>query len=349
MRKARNRSIALWWGALLSACVAVGGCLALSTEPPPWKAPPADANLPPTPPPVPRGFGSEREALFRAATAQVRLIRPPLRTPKGIHVIKDIVYGHGGETPLELDLALPLESNGPTPGLVFIHGGGWDSLDRSVYRFYVYTFAQRGYAAATISYRLSGEAPFPAAVHDAKCAVRWMRANADAYGIDPDRIAVIGGSAGGHLAMMVGYTAGAPELEGDGGYAGVSSAVQAVVTLYGPYDLNVLPARDASVVLKFLGISSYKEDPDLFRRASPMRYLDGDAPPTLVIHGTIDDVVPVSQSDRLVARLARLGVPHVYDRIEGWPHGLDIAEPLNERCLWFMERFLREHLGTPGG
>jgi acetyl esterase/lipase len=246
-----------------------------------------------------------------------------------------------------LDLYLPEKIAQSVPLLVFIHGGGWVGGSRDVYKYYTVRYAQKGYAAATVSYRFSGEAPFPAAVQDVKCAVRWLRAHADQYHIDPEKIAAIGGSAGGHLALMLGYSSAAAELDRSGGNQNVSSRVQAVVDFYGPYDLTTDLAKGADPVRSFMGGKSFEDAPELYRRASPMTYLDKNAPPTLILHGTIDEVVPIEQSDRLAARLKELGVPCVYERVEGWPHTMDMAQPVNERCRFVMDEFLAKYLPLP--
>jgi acetyl esterase/lipase len=293
---------------------------------------------------MPKGYASQAEVLAAAAMGKVELLDSEVDVPDGVKEIADIEYCSVGGVSLMLNLALPEEAEGPVPGLIFIHGGAWKSGGREVYHFYTYTFARQGYAAATISYRLSGQAEFPAAVEDAKCAVRWMRAHAEDYGIDPNNIAVIGGSAGGHLAMMVGYS-DESEFQGEGGYQDVSAAVQAVVNFYGPYDLTTQMAKESGDVKDFLG-ATYEEDPDVYLEASPMQHLDEDDPPTLVFHGTVDDIVPVAQSDKLAARLKELGVPSEYQRFEGWPHTMDLARPVNERCRWFMYRFFEKHLSS---
>ncbi len=184
-------------------------------------------------------------------------------------------------------------------------------------------------------------------MEDAKCAVRWLRANAAKYNVDPDKIAVIGGSAGGHLAMMVGYSSNDPGLDGNGGNSKVSSRVQVVVDFYGPYDLTTQFAQNAGAVKKFLGNKSYPEAKELYERASPAKYLTAQAPPTLILHGTIDDVVPIGQSDALAEKLKALKVPFAYDRLEGWPHAMDAAESVNERCQYFMNHFFEKHLPLP--
>lgn len=318
-----------------------------TAEVPPGNTPPA--SIPrvsglevriPAPPP---GYTSRAEVIARIGLGAIKLIdleHDPL--PKGVQEIKAVEYGRGGDQPLLLDLHLPAEFKGPRPGLIFIHGGAWSGGEREIYHYYTKRLAQQGYVAATISYRLSGVAPFPAAVHDCKCAVRWMRAMADQYQIDPQRIAVLGGSAGGHLAMMVGYN-NDPNLEGDGGHPGISSRVSAVVNFYGPSDLTTEAARQADPVRKFLG-GPFDQRTKLYEQASPLRHLDANDPPTLIIHGTLDELVDIQQSDHLAERLHQLGVPFVYDRLSGWPHTLDVAAPVNQHCLELMQTFLQAAL-----
>jgi len=170
-----------------------------------------------------------------------------------------------------------------------------------------------------------------------------MRANAAELGVDPDRIAVSGNSAGGHLSMMVGYASGIPELEGDGGHPGVSSVVQAVVNFYGPVDLTTAYALSRPEPAKFLGMG-YDQNPDLFDMASPLHHLSKGDPPTLILHGVIDELVPIRQADRLAARLKELGIPYLYDRYPGWPHTMDLARDVNVRCRFYMNEFFNRHL-----
>ena len=171
-----------------------------------------------------------------------------------------------------------------------------------------------------------------------------MRANAGKYGINPDKIAAIGGSAGGHLSMMLGYSAGVPELEGAGGHQEYSSAVQAVVDLYGPTDITLPEHHDNPTLLAFFGGKTFDEVPDQYRLASPITHLTKDAPPTLIIQGTDDEIVPVSQSDLLAERLKELGVEYEYLRLPGYPHTLDILLEANAYCRWHIYRFLDKHL-----
>ena len=294
------------------------------------------------------GYASPEDVLKAILMGKVKVLTPMVPIPEGVELTRDIEYGKVGERSLKLDLYRPSEMKGLVPGLIFIHGGGWSGGDKKVYRLHASRYAQRGYVTASIAYRLSGEAVFPAAVEDAKCAVRWMRAEGERYGIDPDNIAVLGGSAGGHLAMMVGYSADVAELEGDGGHQQVSSRVQAVVNLYGPSDLTVPLAKNSSLVWRFLGGKKYEEAPELYKKASPINYLTKDDPPTLILHGSLDETVPIEQSDTLAAKLKELGLSYTYDRLEGWPHTMDIAEPVFNRCVFFIDEFLAEHMPIPG-
>jgi acetyl esterase/lipase len=297
----------------------------------------------------PKGYGSNDELKAAYVLGALKLVdmNPPL--PEGVTERMDVEYGKAGDRSLQLDLYSPQHRVAPVPGLIFIHGGAWKGGRRGDYRVYTTHFASRGYVVATISYRLSGVAPFPAAVEDAKCAVRWMRSHAAELGVNPDKIAVVGGSAGGHLALMLGYSAGDPSLEGQGGHAGVSSAVQAVVNFYGPSDLTTPFAQKADVVKKFMGGKSFDEARALWEQASPLHHLQKGAPPTLTFHGTIDDIVPVEQSDVLHARLKDLGVPNEYERLTGWPHTMDAAVAVNQYARAHIEEFLAKHLGPVPG
>lgn len=323
---------------IVIACVILSGCAMHQPE----------ALGPfPEPPLPPKGFASDEEVMAAIQSGQVKLLSMTPPVPDTVIEHKDIEYGKVGERALLLDLYLPKTGRKPFPGLIFIHGGGWQGGHRRDYLVYCLYFAEKGYAAATISYRFSSEATYPAAVEDAKCAVRWMRANAVKYAIDPGKIAILGGSAGGYLALMVGLTSDVAELEGNGGNPDVSSRVQAVVNFYGPSDLTAPVAQAADVVKRFLG-KSYEEEPELYKQASPLTYIDPEDPPVLIHHGTVDTIVPVEQSDVLAGRLTAARVPVVYNRLEGWPHTMDLAEVVNVHCRFYLDHFLETYLHHVG-
>ena len=332
LRKHR-RTLAKWLGILLLAALvlAVAAFVYLHRGFEPGGGPPA-------------GYRNRNEILAALAIRALPMIdrTPPL--PGNVIEKAGVVYGQGGGRDLLLDLYQPKETpSRPVPGLIFIHGGAWAKGKRDDYRVYTTHFAAMGYVTTSISYRLVREAPFPAAVEDAKCAVRWMRAHAEELGVDPARIAVIGGSAGGHLAMMVGYSPG--ELEGSGGFPAVSSAVAAVVDIYGPADLSTEQAKSAESAIAFLGGSPFDEAPGRWLSASPVSYLDANDPTTLIMHGTLDELVDVAQADDLAERLRNLGVHCEYEKLEGWPHTMDASAPMNAYFKERLAKFFVEQLG----
>jgi acetyl esterase/lipase len=235
-----------------------------------------------------------------------------------------------GARPLELDLHLPPETDGPVPVVVFLHGGGWRLGSRHsagpAYRGADPTpfeqVALAGIAVASVDYRLSGEAVWPAQLHDAKAAVRWLRHRAGELGIDPGRVAAWGESAGGHLAALLGLTAGHPALEGDVGVPGPSSAVGAVVAWYPPTDLRLVAADrgadpDAadSREAQLLG-APVPSAPARAAEASPVSHVSSTAPPVLLLHGRADRFISPAQSKRLNEALRAVGAEvelHLYD------------------------------------
>jgi acetyl esterase/lipase len=232
----------------------------------------------------------------------------------------DLVYGQAGATELHLDLVCP-SSPGPHPAVLVFHGGGWMSGDRKFCAPILETLAERGYVAVAVGYRLTTEAPFPAQLHDAQTALRWLREHSSAYDIDPDRIGALGYSAGGHLALLL---ATMPEP---------SSRVQAVVATYAPTDLarwyeemqgNSSPAHIRFLVKGslhgLLGGSPAKKA-SAYAEASPIAHLTKDTAPTLLIHGLADDVVPVDQSMRYATAAGKLGAPVRLECLEHASHG----------------------------
>ena len=295
-------------------------------------------------PPIPEGYTDEMAVRAAILLGRIKLIDAGNEsTPDNVEEILNIEYGAGGKRKLHLDLYLPKGRTKAAPAVIFIHGGAWKGGKRSDMKFYCVKFAEKGYVTATVTYRLTGEAPFPAAVHDVKCAVRWLRANAAKYKINPERIAVSGNSAGGHLSMMIGYSDD-PSLEGSGGNNDLSSSVCAVVNFYGPTDLTTDFAKKQELVEDFMGGKKFDESPDTYKLASPLFHLTGNDPPTLIFHGTIDSTVPVVQADKLADKLKELGIDYVYERYDGWPHVMDLAEAVNRRCVYRMEKFFKKYI-----
>lgn len=239
-----------------------------------------------------------------------------------IVVEKAITYGKGGDVDLQLDLARPQEGPGPFPVIVCIHGGGWKAGTRQSLDATIRTFAARGYVAATVSYRFAPKDPFPAQIEDCKAAIRWLRANAKMYRIDPERIGVVGFSAGAHLAALLGVTDKKDGLEGSGGSPDQSSRVQAVVSFFGPMDLtrNRTPETDSIFLIPFLN-AKFEENPEPYRKASPIQYVTSDDPPFLFLHGTEDKLVSVEQSKIMDEKLRQAGVGSKVIIYDGEGHG----------------------------
>jgi acetyl esterase/lipase len=234
---------------------------------------------------------------------------------------KDVVYGKGGGEDLTLNLARPTDRPGPRPCVLVIHGGGWAAGNKNGHNPQVLELAKRGYVAATVGYRFAPKHVFPAQVEDVKCAVRYLRANAEKYGIDKARFGAMGFSAGAHLSMMLGTMDKEDGLEGDGGCAEESSKVQAVVAWFGPTDFSVeYPEASRRIVSTFLG-GPLAEKAEVYRRASPVTYVGPGDAATLILQGTKDALVPHDQAVRMVDALTKAGVPGRCELLVGAGHG----------------------------
>ena len=247
-----------------------------------------------------------------------------------VKVENDIVYGRGGDQDLKLNLAMPAEGRGPHPAVLCIHGGGWKGGSYKDLNKTIREFAAKGYVAASPQYRLTSSPKnrFPAQIEDVKCAVRWLRSQQARYSIDPNRIGVVGMSAGGHLACMLGVTTKEDGLEGIGDLepdrAKLSSQVQAVVSFFGPADLTTRDWRpDVEPLLVDLLGGKLEENRDAYTKASPMTYVRNGRkyPPVLCFHGTKDDIVRYQQSVKLVDALKGLGSSAELVTMEGEGHG----------------------------
>jgi len=293
----------------------------------------------PEKPPV--GYHFENLSILALGAGLEKLADLEPEIPETVEEIKDVEYKNVNGKSLQMDFYRPKNTTETLPLLVFIHGGSWKSGNRSDYLVYLTSFAEKGYMTATISYRLLRDSIYPAAVEDVTDAVEWLFKNGENFRYDPDRIVLVGGSAGAHLAMLASYGWRSSELQN---YSATSAhRIIAVVDIYGPADLTTDYARNQRLVNAFIG-HSYDEKPDLYREASPVSYLSSSCPPTLILHGTSDTLVPVSQSDTLKARLDALGVPCEYFRVPLWPHSMDMAKRVNDFSQKKMEAFFEKYL-----
>ncbi|HVW83737.1 MAG TPA: alpha/beta hydrolase fold domain-containing protein [Bryobacteraceae bacterium] len=257
----------------------------------------------------------------------------------------DVVYSPVGGRQT-MDIVRPsTASSTPRPAILLVHGGGFRAGTKEGYLPLANKLAEHGYVAATATYRLSPRNQFPAAVEDVKAAVRFLRANAAKYGIDPDHIGALGGSAGGHLVLMLGLTAGVPEFEGSGPNREQSSRVQCVVDEYGPTDFTQSYSKSvdaADVLPKFLG-GDLDHDRLAHIRSSPLNWVTPNAAPILAIHGTKDPYVAYEQSLWLIERLIAAGVPAELETITGAGHGFKGADALraDERAIAWFDKYLK--------
>lgn len=262
---------------------------------------------------------------------------------------------YAGHPRQNLDIYIPAGAAEPRPLVVWIHGGGWQNGDKYPANN-VPGLVQAGFVAASINYRLSGDATFPAQIHDCKAAIRWLRAHAADYFIDPSRVGVWGSSAGGHLSALVGTSAGVADVEGlVGGNTQFSSRVQAAADYYGPSDFFTMggahdgcASAESLMIGQCLGqIKANMSDPnwaywvDLVHDASPLTHVSSDDPPFHIAHGTADPVVPVAQSEVLHDALGDAGVQSTLRLVQGAGHGL----PNSERQ--YVVQFFQQHLGAP--
>jgi acetyl esterase/lipase len=274
--------------------------------------------------------------------------KPPakLDVPDSVTFEPDIEYAKPTGESLQLDLARPKTGDGPFPAVICIHGGGFRAGDRHGYDKLCLRLAEKGYVAATVEYRLAPNHPFPGAIHDVKAAVRWVRANAKKYHIDPERIGVMGGSAGGHLAQFLGVTGGVKEFEGDGGNADQSSAVTCVVNFFGPSDFTKSYGKsvDAAEVLPLWLGGNLEKEHHKHILASPLYWVTPQAAPTLCIHGTKDNYVAREQSVWLVEKLKASDVEAELLTLEGAGHGFKDkdAETADKAMFAFFEKHLKK-------
>jgi acetyl esterase/lipase len=283
------------------------------------------------------------------AAAQVRA----RGLPEGTSVARGLEYVKGGHERQRLDLYLPAKTDAPVPVIVWIHGGAWSGGSKD-YPGDAVSFVGKGYAVASIGYRLSQHAIFPAQIEDCKAAVRWLRANAKTNNLDPDHIAVWGASAGGHLAALVGVTGNVKDFDGKDSNADQSSRVQAVVDFFGPTDFLQMDAHALkgaflkhdpanSPESRLIG-GAIQQNVEKVTRANPIHYVSKDAPPFLIAHGEQDPLVPCHQSELLFNALKKAGIEVTLQKIPAAGHGGRefSADKLQNTVHEFLDKHLRD-------
>lgn len=268
--------------------------------------------------------------------AQSPALRPSAK------VTKDVIFARVAGTTLRLDASVP-DGPGPHPAVLLVHGGGWQGGDKSNFRSLFDPLTRAGYAWFSVNYRLAPKHPFPACVDDVETAIQWVKAHAAEYNVDPDRIALLGESAGGHLASLVVARAGADS----------PLRPASVVAFYAPSDLSALAAatqaRGISItpILRNLFGRSEMDDTarDLLKAASPLTYVQAGLPPFLLLHGTADQLVPIAQSTAFQAACQAVGVPCDLVTVRGGPHGMSLWNLIDptykDKILAFLDATLK--------
>ncbi len=274
--------------------------------------------------------------------------KPSVTLPKGVTPHLDLTYAQYGTRKMLADIYVP-EGEGPHPAAIILHGGGWHSGDKMKFRAMGLELARRGFVTMAVAYRLSGEAKFPANIHDCHGAVRYLRAHSADYQVDPDRIGVVGGSAGAHLAGLLATTASVTELHGDGGNPGVSSAVQAAVLMSGPMEIATGSVAERSLIADnpkpnaiWLFGGNVEEIPEVYALADAHQHIDKNTPPILFQYGGTEDPTKIDPS---IAKLRALGIPaKTLSHYENGKHGCWNRHPWFTPMIDDVEAWLREHL-----
>jgi len=275
-------------------------------------------------------------------------LRPPDWVPQGVKAMRGLEYANAGGKALLLDLYLPEKAEGPTPVIVWVHGGAWQAGSKEGCP--ALRIVPRGYAAASLNYRLSQEAIFPAQIEDCKAAIRWLRAHAKEYNLDPARFGAWGASAGGHLVALLGTAGDVKELAGTGGNLDQPSRVQAVCDFFGPTDFCQMAAHslpgspiqhdDPRSPESLLIGGALQENKDKAARANPITYVTQNAPPFLILHGDKDPLVPHHQSEILAEALKKAGVEVTFHTVAGAGHGFG-GPQIDKMVDEFFDRHLK--------
>jgi len=268
------------------------------------------------------------------------LLEKSMREPD----LVDLQYGTFQDEPLLLDIYLPQQGAYPFPVVIAFHGGGWDLWNKRMLEPWYYQFLDQGYALASIEYTLSDKAKWPEQGKQVNAGVRWLRANAGEFGLDPDKFVVVGGSAGGHLAGIVGTTSDLVEFNSTVyGNNNISSRVSGVITYYAPFDLTKEASDPLSKAAKLLGCSS-EICPGLAKSASVTNFVTADDPPFYILHGTGDTVVSSHHAEQMQETLLSSNVDVTLVILDGYAHGDErFGDPDNmEGIFAFVKRVFSE-------
>ena len=300
------------------------------------KTQPHDVSVPPD------GYTSNTTLKIAYATGALKLIESEFPVPSDLKEYKDVIYKTVDSTRLKLDLYHSKTIAQNTPLIVFVHGGAWKKGNKQDYLRYLVDYAKKGYVTATVQYRFTPKVTYPEMIEDVGDAIIWLKKNADDYHIDKNKVATVGGSAGGHLVMMNAFTNTQENTAADS----LSSNVQAVVNFYGPTDLTTDYAKNNPSVSALIG-KSYADAPAAYKEASPLFFVSKQAPPILTFHGTLDELVPYEQADRLHAALQKAGAISYYHLLEGWPHTMDASVEVNAYAQYHMDAFFEKYIPKP--
>jgi len=312
----------------------------------PAMLPPLDAATQKEQATLPPGY-----TVFSVETAERGLIKNyPFVTrlsrdlPAGVNANPGIVYQRYSAREMHLDLFQP-KGQGPFPAVIVVHGGAWITGNHAMENPFAMELARRGFVAATIEYRLANEAKYPAAIHDLKSSIRWLRANAGRFHIDANRIAAVGASAGGHLVALLGATNGMPDFEGEGDNRGVSSIVQSVVDIDGPVtfidpgniEKEIKGPLDSNT--HFLG-GTFKDKPEVWRQASPITHVNARSAPVLFINSS--SFRPFQQREEMRDKLKALGILSEIVVIPDTPHPFWLFHPWFDATVQYVDDFLKQ-------
>lgn len=262
---------------------------------------------------------------------------------------RDVTYGTVDGFDLKMDIYYPTTATGPVPSVLHVHGGGWTKGDKALTAgiIDIVRLLRQGYLVASINYRLAPKYNFPAQIQDVKCAVRYLRAHASEYGVDPDHIGAFGGSAGGHLVTLLGVTDDSAGFDDSGGWHQQSSRVQAVADMFGPSNLTVIfEGAMPPLLIKVFGTRD--RNSDIVVQASPVTHVTADDPPFLILHGEKDKLVPISQSQILHEKLLAAGVSSTLVIVKNAGHGFmpagGIPDPNPFELSGLLIKFFNQHL-----